>query len=234
MKWVAGADGCRSGWVRVSLCLATRALRAEVLGCSAQLLRAPPELAVLCLDIPIGLPERGPRACDLAARRELGRPRGASVFPAPLRSVLGAASYREACALHEQSDGRRLSRQAFAILPKIAGVDAWLAASASARARVLESHPELSFAALAGAPLAESKRSPAGREKRRAHLAAWAGAEALAAAYAHVRGAGLGEDDFLDACALAWTAERVARGTSRSLPQNPPLDARGLPMRIVV
>jgi predicted RNase H-like nuclease len=204
------------------------------LGRPGQLLRTPPELAVLCLDIPIGLPERGPRAGDLAARRELGRPRGASVFPAPLRGVLGAASYREACALHEQSDGRRLSRQAFALLPKIAGVDAWLAASASARARAVEAHPELSFGALAGAPLAESKRSPAGRERRRALLAEWAGAEALAAAYARVRCAGVGEDDFLDACALAWTAERVAGGTSRSLPQVPLLDARGLPMRIVV
>ena len=233
MAWVAGADGCKAGWLRVSLCLETRSVRADVSAQALALLELPPGPELLGIDVPIGLPDRGSRTCDVAARKLLGRPRGSSVFPAPIRSVLGTTSYADACDAHERVDGRRLSRQAFAILPKIREVDAWLRPCAEARRRVFEVHPEVSFATLAGEPLAEPKRGRSGRERRRRLLAGWIGEEQLSHAYHSVRGAGLGEDDFLDACAAAWTAERLAFGSHRTLPVDPPLDSEGLPMRIV-
>ena len=74
-------------------------------------------------------------------------------------------------------------------------------------------HPELSFAELAGAPLAETKHSAAGRARRRALLAA-----AGIALPERVRAA---EDDLLDAAAVAWSALRIASGTARVLPDPP-------------
>src|SRR5271157_3482359 len=48
---------------------------------------------IIAIDIPIGLLdayEIGGRACDRAARKFLGKPRGNSIFPAPVRPVLAA------------------------------------------------------------------------------------------------------------------------------------------------
>jgi predicted RNase H-like nuclease len=39
-------------------------------------------------------------------------------------------------------------------------------------------------------------------------------------------------DDILDACAAAWTAERILHGKARRLPPRPPVDGRGLRMEI--
>ena len=75
-------------------------------------------------------------------------------------------------------------------------------------------HPELSFAELAGAPLAETKHSPAGRARRRALLAG-AGVPLPASV------PGAAEDDLLDAAAVAWSARRIAAGTARVLPDPP-------------
>jgi predicted RNase H-like nuclease len=76
-------------------------------------------------------------------------------------------------------------------------------------------HPELSFATMAGAPLAEPKSRPAGQALRRSVLA----------------GAGLAVPDdpawrratvdVLDAAAVAWTARRIATGRAVVLPDPP-------------
>lgn len=76
----------------------------------------------LVLDVPIGLLDRGPRLVDTEARRRLGR-RASSVFPAPLRPMLEAATWEEACRIGERADGRRCSRQTVGILPRIRAVD---------------------------------------------------------------------------------------------------------------
>jgi predicted RNase H-like nuclease len=68
-----------------------------------------------------------------------------------------------------------------------------------------EVHPELAFAALAGAPLADSKHKPAGLAVRRDLLAA--AGFALPSVVA-----GAAENDLLDAAAVAWSARRIAAG----------------------
>ena len=95
-----------------------------------------------------------------------------------------------------------------------------------------EVHPELSFRALAGAPigLVEPKRSPRGLSRR---LALLRPAFPRIARALKARGSGLAPDDVLDAHAVAWSAARVARDTAVCLPARPaPRDARGLPMAI--
>jgi len=57
----------------------------------------------------------GSRACDKAARKLLGQPRGTSVFAAPCRAVLRAETHAEASAVNRQKTGRGLSQQAFRI-----------------------------------------------------------------------------------------------------------------------
>ena len=43
---------------------------------------------------------------------------------------------------------------------------------------------------------------------------------------------GVGVDDFIDACACAWVAERIAKGEAISFPENPERDAFDIPMAI--
>ena len=106
---IAGVDGTPAGWVVVAGEDARGDVRAF---CVKQLADLPRDLRVVAVDVPIGLAERGPRLADHLARRALG-PRGSSVFPTPVRAVLGARSWEDACARHERVDGRRVSKQTF-------------------------------------------------------------------------------------------------------------------------
>jgi predicted RNase H-like nuclease len=190
---VAGVDGCRGGWVVATddRLFVARNIH-EVLAL---------DVAVIAIDMPIGLPDAGPRACDVVARRRLG-PRRSSVFATPVRATLAATDYPDALARHRAADGRGLSKQAYNLLPKIREVDAH-----AADPRLHESHPELAFARLLGHPAAHAKRSPSGRAERLAAL----GLTAIS------RLPGAAADDVLDALALVHTARHIAAGTGERL-----------------
>lgn len=94
------------------------------------------------------------------------------------------------------------------------------------QSRVFEVHPELSFAAMNGGdPVRTPKRSATGSKERRALLQ-------RAGVVVPERPAGAARDDLLDACALAWSACRVACGTARRVPDRPAFDSRGLRMEL--
>ena len=95
--------------------------------------------------MPIGLSDDGPRACDVQARRLLGRARS-SVFPAPLRGVLDCTDYADACAVSRRASGKALSVQAWNLVPAIRALDDALDDVPADRVR--EVHPELAFRAL--------------------------------------------------------------------------------------
>lgn len=228
---LAGVDGCRGGWV-VATAGATDA-RSPAVGEVA--VRVVPRFAdvlrlgagTVAVDIPIGLPDAGARACDLAARRLLG-PRRSSVFPAPVRAALDAhgRGWEATLGASRAAAGTGLSRQAFHLLPKIAEVDdalgtvdAWL---------VVEAHPELAFTRLAGEPLAHPKRVAEGRAQRVALLRpAIPQVDDLLAD----RPRGCAPDDLLDALALLGTARRLRDGTAELLGDGS-ADRRGRPMQI--
>ena len=85
---VLGVDGWRLGWV--GALLDGRSVRLLALADVAAVL-AVPGVEVVAIDMPIGLSEDGVRACDVMARDLLRRTGAASsVFPAPVRAVLGA------------------------------------------------------------------------------------------------------------------------------------------------
>lgn len=120
--FVAGVDGFRGGWIAFKVDLTAHSTSVESVDLPAWLRDRPPDLTCLGIDIPIGLLE-GPRACDKAARKLLGQPRGSSVFPAPRRPALGAQTYAEASSINRQKTTRGLSQQAWGIAVKIKQVD---------------------------------------------------------------------------------------------------------------
>ena len=179
---------------------------------------------LVAVDMPMGLAERDRRRCDIEARRLLG-PRRSSVFPTPVRAVLDCETYAEALSVSRAVCGRGLSKQAWFLVPKIRELDG-VVRDLPAGA-LLEVHPELAFAALGGGPMADPKRTAAGRAARLAALApVIADLEALAA----TRLAGSAPDDVLDACALAWSARRLAHGGGHRVGHE--VDGTGLPMTV--
>jgi predicted RNase H-like nuclease len=225
---VAGVDGCPGGWAVVTGRRhrgGTVSVRFEstVAAVIEDLQRD--RVAVVAIDMPIGLPAVGARPCDLQAREALG-PRRHSVFPAPLRAVLGAGDHAEACRRSRAIDGRGLSIQAFNLLPKIAEIDHLL--PADLHHRLVEAHPELAFLRLNhGRPL-PAKRLAEGREARRALLRSVVGPELDLRAAA--RAAGVPETDALDAAALLATARRLAAGEAQLLGGE--TDPTGRPMQV--
>ncbi|MPZ50017.1 MAG: DUF429 domain-containing protein [Dehalococcoidia bacterium] len=227
---VAGIDGCPKGWIAVLATSTGHGLHFQSITVYSALdaILATPDLAAIALDIPIGLSDGPPRAADLDARRFLGRPRSSSVFPAPLRCLLDATDYVTACEASFAACGRRLSRQAFNILPKVRDAD--LLITPALQTRVRECHPEVSFAALnAGSAMRHNKKTAAGRAERAALLNALFDQDLSLLRIP----SGAARDDFYDAAILAWTAARIARGQAVSLPAEPPRDSRGLLMQIV-
>ena len=230
---IAGADGCREGWVVVRETLPDAGLSWEVVPSLRHLFSLQQVPAILALDIPIGLPLTGPRACDIEARRLLGRGRASSVFPAPIRPVLAASSHSEASEARYTAEGKRLSIQVWAIVPKIREVDEFLRAEPGHQNRVREVHPEVCFYFMAGRqPMGVAKKKKAGRDERAGLLRAHFGS-AVDSALADLRSLGCAADDLLDAFACLWTAERIHAGTAVSLPVAPPLDPYGLRMEMV-
>lgn len=231
---VAGVDGCRSGWLYAAWLPGADDILVGIEVTFAALLKRLPSATQWALDMPIGLPEKGPRACDQAARAYLGHPRGTSIFPAPVRASLAATSFEEAQRRHrEADDGRSLTLQAFHLLPKIRELDAALRTSPSLRERCVETHPELCFAGLTGDPVIQAKRSAEGRAIRTAAIErCFPGA--LASAREQLEGrSGYARDDLLDAFAALWSAGRVARGEALRFPvRETPRDEEGLAMVI--
>jgi predicted RNase H-like nuclease len=149
-----------------------------------------------------------------------------------VRAVLGARSWEDACARHERADGRRVSRQTFGILGKIAEADAFLRSSRWARRTLYEVHPELSFARWGGAPMRHPKKSAEGRAERLALISSTFGTRAFDDARRAVRGERVRPDDLADAFATLWTAARIRAGTAERRPPDGAVDGEGLPMAI--
>ena len=195
---VAGVDGTKGGWVAVVL---------EGGRFAGDLLVSPveadfEELAdaeILAIDVPIGF---GPRSADRAAREYL-RPASSVVFTTPARELLEAPF----------GPGLGFTAQAHALGSRILHVTRLAAEDA----RFREVHPEVSFRAMNGGLALRHRKKSAGGAFERLDLLRRHGIEldrVGAAASASL-------DDVLDAAASAWSADRIAHGRARSLPDPP-------------
>jgi predicted RNase H-like nuclease len=212
---VLGVDGYQRGWVGV---VWDGTVAVAVAPTIAALVEATRDVDVVAIDMPIGLPTAGRRQADIEARRFLGV-RRSTVFFTPTRAAVELATYAEANAAARAAEGGMgLARQAYALRAKLLDVDTWVRTAPMA---VREVHPEVSFAVMAGDPLASSKATWRGVHERRALLRREGielpddlGAAGVA-----------GVDDVLDAAAACWSARRIATGQARSFPDPPePLD----------
>jgi predicted RNase H-like nuclease len=199
-----GVDAARGGWIAVAL-QDGRFEDAVLERRFPALLERFPEAVLVGVDVPIGLPEVGSRRrADLEAREMVGA-RRASVFFTPPRAALEAVTYREARAVAPST-----SAQGWALKTAILDVDR------VRDTRVREVHPEVSFAVLAGQPLAAAKRTWNG-QRHRLDLLAGAGIEIPD----HLDAGLAAADDVLDAAVTAWTATRIARGQHITIPADP-------------
>jgi predicted RNase H-like nuclease len=221
---VLGVDGWRGAWV--GALLDGRSVRLLALPDAAAVL-AVPGVAVVAIDMPIGLSEDGVRACDVAAR-DLLRPTGAasSVFPSPVRAVLAARDYAHARELSRAATvpPRAPSAQTFMLVQAIRTLDDALGTPPTDR--VVEVHPELAFRLGLGGVTARKATAVGTVQRLRALRAVMDVEDALAAAPT-----GVPMVDALDACAAAWSAQRLAEGRADCVGDGT-TDARGRPMRI--
>jgi predicted RNase H-like nuclease len=224
-----GVDGCKAGWLCFTIDLDARDTGFDYADDFPKVLAKYKCARIIAVDIPIGLAERSARACDIQARRVLGKPRSSSVFPAPFRATLLATTYATACQKNLAAGGKKVNRQTFALLPKIRDVDQVM--SPGVQNWVYENHPELCFWKLNGCRAMQfSKRSEDGK---REHL------KLLSQPFPEISGH-LGQlntqraepHDLLDAAAAAWTAVRIAREEAAQIPDERELDPTGLRMEM--
>ena len=224
-----GVDGCKAGWLCFTVDLHNYETDFHILPHFADVLVDFKCADVVAVDIPIGLPQCGARACDIEARKRLGKSRRNSVFPAPIRPILCATTYERACQKSLRIGGKKISKQAFGILAKVREVDQ--VTSPGLQNWVYEVHPELCFCALNnGKAMQFRKHSASGREERLKLLS-----DPFPQIRTHLNELDrklAGPDDLLDAAAAAWTAVRIGKKQAVHLPKKPEFDGTGLRMEI--
>jgi predicted RNase H-like nuclease len=228
---IAGIDGAKKGtWLAVTQDTESGQIGAQSVQDLRSFLTATPVLEIVAIDIPIGLTDCGPRDCDVAARKLLGR-RGCCVFPAPIRPILKARNHAEANALSMAMQGKGVPIQAFGIFNRVEEVDDLLAAESHLQSKVYEVHPELSFAAWLGTATSPiplpSKKTPQGLKVRRDLINSHFGATTVDEVRPSLRRGTFAEDDILDAIAALYTASRLLQGNASRCGAAPPLDAFG-------
>ena len=243
-----GVDGCPAGWFSVGFD-SFGGYELKVFPAFSELVEYYQEARLVLVDIPIGLPEGpGGRECDQEARKKLRPHRSSSVFSAPTRQTVWQAVESpgdydfakkvEQCVTKTESrhEGKGISKQAFAIAPKIAQVDRLLRCrDSTATPEVREVHPEVCFWALNGQKAMQfNKKEPEGEKQRNRILEQFEARTRAMYGEACRRfvGGGVGKDDILDALAAAVTA-RCGIGRLKTIPRCRPTDCKGLPMEMV-
>ena len=192
----AGVDGAKGAWVLAIFDGTTLTWTA----CSSvpNVIDLTRECARVGVDMPLSLPTDGYRVSELEAKKFLG-PARSSIFHTPVVDVLEASTYEQACSISREITGKAISKQTWHILP---AVRAWREAHVDVDTYV-EVHPECSFRAMSPATDYASKKSGRGIGQRLAALGRWSENIDLADLPP-----GPAVDDFLDAAAAAWSAQR--------------------------
>lgn len=229
-----GIDGCRAGWIAISL---------DEEGAGYWLLESDDELEDyfsefdrIFIDVPIGLEdEKYVRECDEELREKLGPDYYASVFNPPIRPALHAPTYAEASMTSYEITDKKISIQAWNIMPNIKLVDRLLRNNEEFREKVFESHPELLFQKLNGGnSILQKKATKKGLRHRLGLLKKQSkyADDFFRDIKEEYRRNQVDEDDIVDAMALALYARWSVDKPLKTLPEDPPEDSEGLPMAI--
>ena len=259
IKYV-GVDGCKEGWIGIGLSDWDGCPKVEVCADFSKMLKCFSDASLILVDTPIGLREDGKprfRACDIEARHLL-KERRSSVFRVASRRFVKAAmenpdwGFREVDEVKDRYDKSKewlnsrvvdsgsFTSQEFYIIPKINDMDkVLLQRDQNVSPKVRESHPEVCFLALSEEhhPISDGKSTPLGFWQRfrvvRDRLHDVSGVDVVDV-FEEVRHeytkSQVGDDDILDALALAITAKiGLQEGNElRRLPKDKETKCEGL------
>lgn len=229
-----GIDGCRAGWIAISLDQDNAGY--WLLESSEELGKYFEKFDRIFIDVPIGLTdEEYVRKCDEKLRDVLGPDYRASVFNPPIRPALYAPTYAEASMTSFEITGKKISTQAWNITPNIKVVDQFLQQNEDLRDKVFESHPELLFQRLNGGnSILQKKATKKGLRHRLGLLKKHSefADDFFRDIKEEYRRNQVDEDDIVDAMSLALFAQRSVDGDLKTLPEDPPVDSKGLKMAI--
>lgn len=214
-----GIDGYRGGWVAAYIG-ETGGQRFDYSSDLQELISGPYVRAMI--DLPVGLPDRGYRQCDLEARELVG----SRVFLGARWGVWQFKCYQDANAYYWRAGDKGISQQLWCIRDKLKEVNEWM--TPDRQIKLLETHPELVFKRLAGGDL-DNKKSETGRQQRLKILLAH-GVKEIEHWLEVRQGTGIARDDMIDACVCAL----AARDSKNRLPRTKksPTDRRGIHMEI--
>jgi len=232
MKKIAGIDGSKGGWVCVSGYENNyKELKFEKLKEFNDIKSK--NFNLVLVDIPIGLDidlKKGGRIVDKLARKELLTNKS-SIFNAPSRLVLEAKNYEEANKINKNK-GMGLSKQSWNLVKKIKEVDEFI--KNSNKTIIFESHPEIIFQVMKKDKVSTKKKNDEGIIERRNLLEKNGFNKVFLEKNLLAKDSFYKKDDFIDACSLFWSANRVITKTEVKIPNDIFLDSEGIIMQIKV
>lgn len=235
---VIGVDSCKAGWFAV-IWQSDKPYKLGIFEDINKLWCKHDDADIIVIDIPIGLVTNSEieRECDKTARTVLGPGRASSVFVSPSREAVYQYSYEIACEQNIVSTGRSLSKQTWAIIPKIREVDSFLTNNQKAREIIKESHPEIGFWALNNkCALKYNKKTSEGISERLDILGRYskeAAERIFEKSLYNFKRSDLAKDDILDAFCLMVNGTLGEKYRFGTLPVEPKNDSTGLPMQMV-
>lgn len=224
----AGIDGCKAGWILITF---DENPEYRILENNDDFKDALLEFDRIFIDMPIGLEDEVyTRECDRKLREKLGAEYASSVFSPPIRPALHAPSYVEANMQSYDYTEKKLTVQAWNITPKIRVLDQILSEHEDLRESVLESHPELIFMNLNGGMIYQKKNTKKGLRHR---LSLIVNHEEIADDFfrdikEEYRRNQVEEDDIVDSMALALASKHSVEKGIKTIPNDPPVDSKGL------
>lgn len=171
---------------------------------------------------------------DALLRKKLGADYAASVFSPPIRPALHAPSYVEANMQSFEYTEKKLTIQSWNITPKIRVLDDFLTESPELREKLFESHPELLFMNLNRGMIFQKKNTKKGLRHRldliKEHEPSVA--DFFRDIKEEYRRNEVEEDDIVDSMVLALAANHSVEKGIKTIPEEPPVDSKGLKMAI--
>ena len=232
-----GIDGCKAGWVYVAI--SDNNWDYHICKNISELVSKVDSDAQILIDMPIGLPDKSFRKCDIQARETLGI-RGSSVFNVPTRTAIYTKDEVEAKVINKSLTGKMFSKQLWCIVPKIIQLDTYLFKYPNQVQRIKESHPEVAFWSLNNnIPLTYGKKGiktnkSIGVEERLAILMKYdkRAQDIYNCILSKELRKDVQRDDIVDALCLAITQHLINKNIGKSIPNEIIKDEKGLNMNI--
>ena len=144
-------------------------------------------------------------------------------------------SYKKACEVNEKLKGKRISKQAWNIVPKILDVDSFLVENKISQEKIKEVGPKVYFQVFKGFPMKYSKKSHDGfleRKETFKNIYLFTD-KIIEAALSEYRRKEVAKDDILDALVAAITAKMGYIYGFEFVPREPETDINGLKIQMV-